>query len=327
MLVAFDGVAADGWSRDARRSARCPRCAAKARDRAAHGGIRGRRRAPARRAARRRDRAAIGPWADLGPTAADLRAAGGCSSPSPALLAGQPAAAAVSLGVQASVAQALLLWPQGLARSRMRHRSRRLVALGAAGGSVRTPARGPHARLGAVGIRGVSAAFLVQVLAATSPVMVVSDEVFHAPTTWSACPEGVVPHERDPHASLPLPLRRLVLRAARAGPADGRRCRGRRRAGAGAAGPAASLGLFALLAPTGAARAGLGRDPAKLLPASSILLFGNLSNVFGQSMTTLFFCWWAGPLPAGGRSALPSGLSASGHFRAWSCSVASPPPW
>ena len=43
--------------------------------------------------------------------------------------------------------------------------------------------------------------------------------------------------------------------------------------------------------------------------------FGNLSNVFGQAMTTLFFCWWAGRAPG----AWPVGaallvLACLGHF-------------
>src|SRR5207245_429010 len=43
--------------------------------------------------------------------------------------------------------------------------------------------------------------------------------------------------------------------------------------------------------------------------------FGNLSNVFGQSLTTLFFCWWAGRAPGGwpvGAALLA--LGCLGHF-------------
>src|SRR5437773_4048324 len=88
------------------------------------------------------------------------------------------------------------------------------------------------------------------------------------------------------------------------------------RGAAGVSGLAASLGLFALLAPTGAARAGLAVLLLQLLPgAFDPYSFGNLSNVFGQAMTTLFFCWWAGRAPGG----WPAGaalvaIACLGHF-------------
>jgi hypothetical protein len=43
--------------------------------------------------------------------------------------------------------------------------------------------------------------------------------------------------------------------------------------------------------------------------------YGNLSNVFGQAMTTLFFCWWAGGGPGGWvLGALLLAAGALGHF-------------
>jgi hypothetical protein len=235
-----------------------------------------------------------------------------------ALLAGLPAAAAVAAGVQVSAAQALLLWPQGLVRSPYAAWLSALLGLGALGalvfaraGERRTAGAGPWA------FAAFLTAFMVQVLAATSPLMVVSDEVFHANNlarvsggewfltslTQHARPFRF-PYGVSFYAPL-VPLLRLGL--------DGVVLV---RAGAAVAGLAASLGLFALLAPAGAARAGLATILLQLLPGVfDPYSFGNLSNVFGQAMTTLFFCWWAGRAPGGwplGAALLAVGCL--GHF-------------
>jgi len=160
-------------------------------------------------------------------------------------------------------------------------------------------------------------AFLVQVLAATSPAMVVSDEVFHANNlTRVAGGEwfitSVTQHARPfrfPYGvsfyALLVPLLRLGVDAVALV-----------RGAAGWSGLAASLGLFALLAPTGAARAGLAVIVLQLIPgAFDPYSFGNLSNVFGQAMTTLFFCWWAGRAPGGwAMGAALLALACLGHF-------------
>jgi len=235
-----------------------------------------------------------------------------------ALGAGLPATAALATAAEASLAQALLLWPQGLARSSYATLLAGLVAAGAAGAlgfarwrERRMPGAGPWAFAAFV------TAFLVQVMAGTSPLMVVSDEVFHANNLarvaggeWFLT--SLTQHARPfrfPYGVsfyvLLVPLLRLGVDAVILV-----------RTGAAAAGLAASLGLFGLLAPGGAARAGLAVLLLQLLPWTfDPYSFGNLSNVFGQSLTTLFFCWWAGKTPGG----WPAGaallaLGCLGHF-------------
>ncbi|HEY2944614.1 MAG TPA: hypothetical protein VGN09_19425, partial [Vicinamibacteria bacterium] len=161
------------------------------------------------------------------------------------------------------------------------------------------------------------AAFLVQVLAATSPLMVVSDEVFHA-NNLARVANGewfltsVTQHARPfrfPYGvsfyGLLVPLLALGVDAVALV-----------RGAAAVSGLAASLGLFALLAPSGAARAGLAVILLQLIPgAFDAYSFGNLSNVFGQAMTTLFFCWWAGRAPGGWpMGAALLALACLGHF-------------
>jgi hypothetical protein len=235
-----------------------------------------------------------------------------------ALVAGLSPAAALAVAVQAALAQALMLWPQGLLHSSYRTTLSILIGAGAVGSLLfarwrerRVPGAGPWA------FTACLLAFLVQVLAATSPAMVVSDEVFHANNLnrvaggeWFIT--SVTQHARPfrfPYGvsfyALLVPLQRLGADAIALV-----------RGAAGGSGLAASLGLFALLAPTGAARAGLAVIVLQLVPgAFDPYSFGNLSNVFGQAMTTLFFCWWAGRAPGGwGTGAALLALACLGHF-------------
>jgi hypothetical protein len=235
-----------------------------------------------------------------------------------ALAAGLSPPAALAVAVQAALAQALLLWPQGLLHSSYRTSLSILVGVGALGSLLfarwregRVPGSGPWA------FAACLLAYIVQVLAATSPAMVVSDEVFHANNLarvaggeWFIT--SVTQHARPfrfPYGvsfyALLVPLLRLGVDAIALV-----------RGAAGGSGFAASLGLFALLAPTGAARAGLAVIVLQLVPgAFDPYSFGNLSNVFGQAMTTLFFCWWAGRAPGGwGTGAALLALAGLGHF-------------
>ena len=235
-----------------------------------------------------------------------------------ALLAASTPAVALASAAEAALAEALLLWPQGLLHSPYRTLLAALLGAGALGGLLfargrerSVPGAGPWA------FAAFLSAFLVQVLAATSPAMVVSDEVFHA-NNLSRVANGewfltsVTQHARPfrfPYGvsfyAILIPLLRLGVDAVALV-----------RGAAAVSGLAASLGLFALLAPTGAARAGLAVIVLQLVPgAFDPFSFGNLSNVFGQAMTTLFFCWWAGRAPGG----WPTGatllaLACLGHF-------------
>jgi len=235
-----------------------------------------------------------------------------------ALLAGSTPAAALAAGAEAALAEALLLWPQGLLHSPYRTSLAIMLGAGAVGGVLfarwrerQVPGAGPWA------FAAFLAAFLVQVLAATSPAMVVSDEVFHA-NNLSRVANGdwfltsVTQHARPFRFPYGVSFYALLVPLLRLGADAVALVRG----AAACSGLAASLGLFALLAPAGAARAGLAVTLLQLVPgAFDPYSFGNLSNVFGQAMTTLFFCWWAGRAPGG----WPTGaallaLACLGHF-------------
>lgn len=235
-----------------------------------------------------------------------------------ALLAALPPAAALAAAVEASLAESLLLWPQGLHHSPYATSLAALLCAGAIGGVAFARWRDGRVRgAGPWAFAAFLAAFLVQVVAATSPLMIVSDEVFHVNNLLRVAGGDWFITSRTQHAQpfrfpygvsfygLLLPWLRLEVDA-------GTLVRG----GAGIAGLTASLGLFALLAPTGAARAGLAVILLQLVPGNfDPYSFGNLSNVFGQAMTTLFFCWWAGGTPGG----WPAGgallaLGCTGHF-------------
>ena len=235
-----------------------------------------------------------------------------------ALASGLPPASAVAAAAQGSIAEALLLWPQGLVRSSYATGLAALIVLAALGAALfarwregRVPGVAPWA------FAAFLAAFLVQILAATSPLMVVSDEVFHANNLarvaggeWFLT--SVTQHAQPFRFPYGVSFYALLAPLLRAG-VDGVALV---RTGAAVSGLAASLGLFALLAPAGAARAGLAVVVLQLLPgAFDPYSFGNLSNVFGQSMTTLFFCWWAGRASGGWPTgAVLLALGCLGHF-------------
>jgi hypothetical protein len=235
-----------------------------------------------------------------------------------ALLAGLTPASALAVAVEAALAEALLLWPQGLFHSPYRTSLAALLAAGALGGLLfarwcerRVPGAGPWAYAACL------AAFLVQVLAATSPLMVVSDEVFHANNLGRVANgewflTSLTQHARPFRFPYGVSFYALLVPGLRLGVDAVALVRG----AAGASGLAASLGLFALLASSGAARAGLAVILLQLIPgAFDPYSFGNLSNIFGQAMTTLFFCWWAGCTPGGwplGAALLA--LACLGHF-------------
>src|SRR5207245_5180417 len=65
------------------------------------------------------------------------------------------------------------------------------------------------------------------------------------------------------------------------------------RFGAAASGLIASAALYLLLAPHSPARAALAVMVLQALPITfDVYSYGNLSNVFGQAVTVLFFAWW-----------------------------------
>jgi hypothetical protein len=234
------------------------------------------------------------------------------------LVAGMSGAAAFAAAAAVSIAQCLALWPYGLLRSGYALRlalmligGAALVGAFAAAMDRRGRGRGPWA-FGALLV-----ALIVQGVAATSPLMVVSDAVFHA-NNLARVAEGdlfltsVTQHARPFRFPYGVSFYALLAPLLRAG-LDGVELV---RAGAALSGVVASAGLFALLAPQGAASAALAVVILQLLPGTfDVYSYGNLSNVFAQSMTALFFCWWAGRAVGGwATGALLLVLGMLGHF-------------
>lgn len=214
-----------------------------------------------------------------------------------ARLAGLGAVWALSLSAGAATLLLLALLPWGLVRSTYALSLPWLLGLGllAAGGLARWTARRQPGGAGWA-MAALCLAFLVQGVLATSPVMVVSDAVFHANNLGRVASGDFFLTSSTQHGrpfrfpygvafyALLAPLQRLG--------GDGVTLV---RWGAAASGLLASWGLLVLLLPQGAARAGLAVMALQLLPGVfDVYSFGNLSNVFGQAMTVLFFAWWAG---------------------------------
>lgn len=229
-------------------------------------------------------------------------------------------AAGPALGVAASMSAALVLavWPMGVVRSPYMPVAATLVIVGcvfAVAVSRAVSRRWPA--VGRVAFAGLLLAFVVQGLAATSPVMVVSDAVFHANNVervaagelWITSQTQHTPPFRFPYGvtfyALLAPLYWLGLDAVWLV-----------RAGAAVSGLLGSVALVWLAAPKGDARAGWAVAALQLLPVTfDLYSYGNLSNVFGQAMTALFFGWWAAGGPGGwAPGALLLFFGALGHF-------------
>jgi hypothetical protein len=232
--------------------------------------------------------------------------------------AGLRARATVAAAALVILTQNLALWPYGLVRSGYAARLAVILCVGSALVAAfavwmdrRVKGSGPWA------FGAVMAALLIQGVAATSPLMVVSDAVFHANQLAKVAAgdffvTSVTQHARPFRFPYGVSFYALLAPFLRAG-LDGVWLV---RAGAAAAGMAASAGLFMLLAARGPATAALAVVWLQLLPGTfDVYSYGNLSNVFAQSMTALFFCWWVGRArgdwPVG---ALLLALAALGHF-------------
>jgi hypothetical protein len=225
-----------------------------------------------------------------------------------------------AFGVSVTATAALLLawWPAGVVRSSYAPVAAAIVAAGGvfALAVVRWAAR-RWPGVGPAAYAGLFLAVLVQGLAATSPVMVVSDAVFHANNLarvaagdlWLTSFTQHSPPFRFPYGvsfyALLAPLNALGLDPVWLV-----------RDGAALAGVLASAALLALVAPTGDRRAGLAVAALQLLPVTfDLYSYGNLSNVFGQAITVVFFAWWTAGGPGGwvwGAALLAAG--ALGHF-------------
>jgi hypothetical protein len=236
-----------------------------------------------------------------------------------ALAAGWTAGAASALGAAAAGVVALASSPAGAVFSPYAVRAAALLGAGgivaAAAGA---PWRGTDPAVRRALFLAVLAAWVVQVILGTSPLLVGSDVVFHANKLAAVAAGDFFPLSVTQHAqpfrfpygvsfyALLAPLFRLGL--------DGVALV---RAGAALSGVAASVAVFALVLRTSGPRAALAAALLlQLLPGvfDTAFSYGNLSNAFGQAATVLFVAWWVS-----GRGGWPAGavlfaLGALAHF-------------
>jgi hypothetical protein len=171
-----------------------------------------------------------------------------------------------------------------------------LVTLAICGGAgARAVGSGPWAFAAAL------VAGYVQLVLAPSSLMTVSDAVLHAHLLTQVAQGDLFPTSVTQHAvpfripygvsffALLAPLQRFGLNAVSLV-----------RWGAGISAFIAAMGLFALLAPRSPRLAAGTVIGLQALPGSFLIHSqGNLPNVFGQALTTLFFAWWAGSAMGG----------------------------
>jgi hypothetical protein len=224
-------------------------------------------------------------------------------------------------GVGAAALAAAVLAPSGVVRSPYALRLAALLAAIAVA-SLAFAWMWERARPGAGrwAFVALAAAAVVQVALGASPLMVVSDAVFHANNLGRVAAgdlflTSVTQHARPFRFPYGVSFYVLLVPLLRAG-VDGVALV---RWGASLAGVAASAGLFALLAPRGPALAALAVVVLQLLPGTfDVLSFGNLSNAFAQGVTVLFFAWWAGRARGTWASgALLFALAATAHLSAF----------
>ncbi len=229
----------------------------------------------------------------LGPALLALAAAGACRA--------RPlVGAALAAGVLATTAVAL--WPFGLLFSPYASKlAAGLALVVAATGAFGAWQERRRAGAGAWALGTLLVALAVQGVAGASPLMVVSDAVFHANKLAAVAagdffPVSVTQHARPFRFPYGVSFYALLAPLQRAG------CDGvwLVRLGAAAASLLASAALFGLLA-AAPVRAGLAVLALQLLPTTfEMLSYGNLSNVFAQALTVAFFAWWAGRARGGG---------------------------
>jgi hypothetical protein len=208
----------------------------------------------------------------------------------------------LALALASLVLAAVMLWPSGLVHSPYALRLSLLLSAGSLLALAfsrlvvrRFPSAGPAAFV------ALAAAWSVQVVLGTSPVMVVSDAVFHANKLAAVAagdlfPVSVTQHARPFRFPYGVSFYAVLAPLARAGLDTLTLVR----AGAALFGLAASAAVFLLaLAELGPLAGAWAAVLLQVLPGAFDIAYsyGNLSNAFGQSVTVLFFCWWAGQAP------------------------------
>ena len=219
-----------------------------------------------------------------------------------ATAAGVAPLAAATAGSAMPILAALALLPCGLLRSPYAERlglellAGLLLAVAFARAcATLSPGAGPWA------FAALLSALLVQGVAATSPMLLTSDAAFHANNVMRVASGEILltsgtPHDppfRVPYGSffyaLLVPFQRAGLDTL---PLV--------RWGAAVSGVLASALLFLWLARESARLAGLAVVVLQLLPETfRYYSSGALSTVVGQSLTEVFFAWWAGTAPGG----------------------------
>jgi hypothetical protein len=229
---------------------------------------------------------------------------------------GPPSAALAGSGLAGLLAAGLL--PHGLIRSAYAAElAALLVAVSVLACVLALLAERASAGAGRWAFGAVLAAALVQGVAAVSPVMVTSDAYFHANNlirvskgSWFLT--SITPHAQPFRIPYGVSFYALLLPLFPTGVEPVRLVRW----GAALSGVAASIALFFLLSRRSARLAGVAVVLLQLLPASfRYFSEGTLSNVFGQSLTALFFAWWAGGAPLGaGLGAALLGVGCLAHL-------------
>lgn len=235
-----------------------------------------------------------------------------------AFVAGVGPASAAGLASVTSAAQALLLWPGGAAHSVYAFTLMVLLVVGAAAAAGLGWIAGRCFQGGGrAAFVAVLAAWLVQGAAATSPLMVVSDAVFHANKLAAVAggdlfPTSVTQHAHPFRFPYGVSFYALLAPLARAGLDRVVLVRW----GAAGAGLLGSLAAFWLLAARGPWLGALAVVVLQFLPATFLVYsYGNLSNVLGQSLTLVFLAWWAGRARGGPLTgALLLALAGLAHF-------------
>jgi hypothetical protein len=224
-------------------------------------------------------------------------------------------------GVGTAGLAAVLLWPSGVLRSPHAVAvAVLLTSLAVASGIFGWLWERARPGAGRWAFVALAAATVVQMAFGASPLMVVSDAVFHANNLGRVAAgdwflTSVTQHERPFRFPYGVSFYVLLVPFHRAGIDAVALVRG----AASLAGAAAAAGLFGLLVARGPALAALAVVVWQLLPGTfDVLSFGNLSNAFAQGVTVLFFAWWAGRARGTwAAGALLFGLAATAHLSAF----------
>ncbi len=210
-----------------------------------------------------------------------------------------------------------LLGPAGVVRSPWAPTLCGLLVLGAAlSGGLAAWCQRRRPGSGRWALPALLLAWLVQVVLATAPVMVVSDVLFHANTlghvaTGELFPTSVTQHAHPFRIPYPAVFYGLLAPLQWLGIDEIALVRW----GAGLSGALAAAGLVVALGDAGPALGGLAVVLLQLEPVSfDVHSYGNLSNVFAQSLTTLLFAWWISNRRWGGEAVVLTALAAASHL-------------